>query len=607
MKEKNAEKKSAPEAAKKGFVKPLIISLAAVVALVLVIVLAVVAVSGEGIAKGVSVEGQKLSGMTEQAATEFIEKNINKSVPSGNIAVTLNGAEYKLEFADAIMGYDAAETAKIAYMTGRNGNVFTNTFEKIGVLFGGKDIPLEPALNEDYIGSFIDEMCQTLPNLKVDDYYFMDGDMLKLVFGNDGDYIDVEKFKADVEDMLRGGESGSIVLQSVSAKAKQFDVDEIYEEIATEPSDSYAEEVDGKKYVMSAKNGYEFDKKELEKAIENNRGKSEEFYFELEVIKPENEELDETGLFGETLASYTSKITDSDRNRLTNVNLAATKINGVVINPGDVFAYLSYVEPITAAAGYKSANVYANGKVEKDIGGGVCQVSSALYSAVLYADLDVVKRYNHSLTVGYVPLGQDATVSHGEIDFRFRNNTNEPIKIVASSDSAGVYIKLLGKKLDPSMSVEVVNVTTATLNPELVVEEDPSLQPGEEKVSYAGKTGYIVETYKDYYKDGKFVERKYVSKSHYRKIDKTVLRAPGAEGTPSAQNANPTVPGTAVPVVPNVPADVVTPGAETPAPEAPASGQDQPAAVEPPTEVSPTPPVEAPTEVPAEAPVAPTE
>ena len=147
------------------------------------------------------------------------------------------------------------------------------------------------------------------------------------------------------------------------------------------------------------------------------------------------------------------------------------------------------------------------------------------------------------------------------------------------------------------MKVEVVNITTATLNPELVVEEDASLQPGEEKVSYAGKTGYIVETYKDYYKNGTFVERKYVSKSHYRKIDKTVLRAPGAEGTPSAAGADSntgsaTVQGTAVPT-PYVPANPEGTPSDVPAPE-----QEQPTMVETPAEVLPTPPAEASNEAP---------
>ena len=525
MKRENAENK-------KNINKPLIISISAVAAVILlVVVLAVVALSGDGIAKGITVEGKNVAGMNVEQATEFIGQSVAKEVPEGEVTVHFRGADYVIDFREAVTGYDAAKTAQIAYDVGRNKNVFSNTFEKIGLLFKSRDIPLEPAVNEEYINTFIDEVSNKLENPKRDDYYFMDGDRLKLVFGNAGEFADMDALKLELYELMRNGRSGEITLEAVYAEPKAFDVDEIYDNIAKPPVNTYYEEIDGKKYIKSAENGYDFDKEELKKAIEQNRGKNTSFYFVPEIIKPQNTTLDETGLFTEELSRYTSKITDQDRNRLNNVHLAASKINGVIINPGDTFAYLSYVEPITVEGGYKTANVYANGKIEKDIGGGVCQVSSALYSAVLNANLEVVKRYAHSLTVGYVPLGQDATVSSGEIDFRFKNNTNEPIKIVAQSDNAGVYITLLGKKVDPSISVEIENVTSQVLYPETVVEVDENLQPGEEIVDYAGKTGYIIQTYKHIYKDGTLIETVHVSTSRYKKIDKTVRKGPDAVET----------------------------------------------------------------------------
>jgi len=144
-----------------------------------------------------------------------------------------------------------------------------------------------------------------------------------------------------------------------------------------------------------------------------------------------------------------------------------------------------------------------------------------------------------------VPYGQDATVASGEIDFRFKNDTNEPIKIIASSDNAGVYITIMGKKKDPSITVEIENVITQTLVPELIVEEDENLEPGEEVVDYAGKTGYVVQTYKHIYRDGALVETVHVSTSRYKKIDKTVRRGPAAEETdapPAEAEATETVP-----------------------------------------------------------------
>ena len=524
MNEKNTENK-------KSINKTLIIGICVALVVILVFAAAVFAVSGDGIAKGVTIEGKDASGMSTEQATEFIYQNFEKYAPEGGVTVSFEGVDHQIAFADVIKGYSPDKTAEIAYSIGRDGNIITNTFKKIGLLFKTKNVPFEPVVDEEYVNRFIDDICKTLDSPKTDDYYFIEDNKLKLVFGNAGDFIDTDLFKKQLDEFMRNGESGTITLEVVPAQPKTFDVGEIYKNIAKEPSNTYYEEVAGYKYVKPAQNGYDFEKSELKKAINENKGKNESFYFELEVIEPENTVLDETGLFTEVLAKYTSKITDQDKNRLNNVHLAANKINGAIINPGDIFAYLSYVEPITVEGGYKTANVYANGKIMQDIGGGVCQVSSALYSAVLNANLEVVKRYNHSLTVGYVPYGQDATVSSGEIDFRFKNDTREPIKIVASSDDAGVYITLLGKKPDPSVTVKIENITTQTLVPEVIVEEDETLAPGEEVVDYAGKTGYVVQTYKHIYKDGVLAETVHVSTSRYKKIDKTVRKGPAAEET----------------------------------------------------------------------------
>ncbi len=549
---------------KKSIKKPLIIGICVALAVIAVFaVLAAFAMSGEGIAKGVTVEGKSVSGMSTQQAEKFIADNLLKDVPEENVIVHFGGENYTIPFKDAIFEYDASTTAQIAYETGRN-----SVFKRIWMLFKSENIPLEPAVNEEYISRVIDEICKKIETPKTDDYYFMEEDKIKLVFGRPGDYIDVENFRNQLDGFLRNGESGEVTLEAVYVQPKPFDVNEIYDNIAKLPSNTYYEEVDGKKYIKPAQNGYDFDKSELKKAIAENKGVNESFYFLPEVIAPENTTLDETGLFTEVLSKYTSKITDQDRNRLNNVHLAASKINGVIINPGDTFAYLSYVEPITVEGGYKTANVYANGKIEQDIGGGVCQVSSALYSAILNANIEVVKRYAHSLTVGYVPLGQDATVSSGEIDFRFKNDTNEPIKIVASSDNAGVYITLLGKKPDPSVTVKIENITTQTLVPEKIVEIDESLEPGKEVVDYAGKTGYIVQTYKHIYKNGELVETVHVSTSRYKKIDKTVRRGPDAAETdaPPTDVENPEIPTTEQPEQPEIssqPADEAVQRPET--------------------------------------------
>ena len=253
---------------KKSIKKPLVISICAAVAVILALTVAVAAVSGEGIAKGITVEGQPVAGMSLEKATEFIGQNFDKQIPDGVVTVSFGGADYQIPFADVIMGYDTAKTAEIAYGAGRDGNIVSDTFEKLGLLFKGRNIPLEPALDEEYIGQFINDLCQNLEAVKTDDYYFMEEDKLKLVFGSAGKFVDTELFRQQLCDFLRNGESGRITLEAVDAQPKAFDVNEIYQTIATQPSNTYYEEIEGKKYIMPAKNGYDFDKNELKKAIE---------------------------------------------------------------------------------------------------------------------------------------------------------------------------------------------------------------------------------------------------------------------------------------------------------------------------------------------------
>lgn len=129
------------------------------------------------------------------------------------------------------------------------------------------------------------------------------------------------------------------------------------------------------------------------------------------------------------IARYETKYNTSQKDRTTNVTLAASFINGVVLQPGDIFSFNETVGDRTKARGFKDAVVYNNGSKETGIGGGICQVSSTLFNAALLANLEIVERHNHSLKVGYTPNGRDATVFYGNQDFRFRNNSDYPVQI----------------------------------------------------------------------------------------------------------------------------------------------------------------------------------
>ena len=173
------------------------------------------------------------------------------------------------------------------------------------------------------------------------------------------------------------------------------------------------------------------------------------------------------------LATYSTKYNAGDSNRSYNIALACKKINGVVLGPGDIFSYNDTVGPRTASRGFRTANVYVGNKVEPGIGGGICQVSSTLFNTAVLSDLNIVYRTNHSLTVSYVPLGRDATVSDGSIDFKFENSTGEPIKIVASASGGTNTISIYGKKQNPNRTISMTTERTATYPANLVQKKDP--------------------------------------------------------------------------------------------------------------------------------------
>lgn len=150
----------------------------------------------------------------------------------------------------------------------------------------------------------------------------------------------------------------------------------------------------------------------------------------------------DVGKLNDVLTSYTTVFNPGEAQRTINLTLAARNINGTIVPPGGVFSYNDAVGPRTHATGFKDAIIYVRDQMKKDVGGGICQVSSTLYNCVLLANLGIVERHCHSLPVHYVPAGRDATVAWGGDDFKFRNTSSKPI-IVRTSVHGDVLTEML--------------------------------------------------------------------------------------------------------------------------------------------------------------------
>ena len=195
------------------------------------------------------------------------------------------------------------------------------------------------------------------------------------------------------------------------------------------------------------------------------------------------------------LGSYTTQFNPTNADRTHNLELAVNAINNVLIYPGERFSFNDRVGPRVPASGYKEAPVVVMGKLVPGVGGGVCQVSTTLYNAVLMANLKVVRRINHSLPSAYAPLGHDATVAYDSIDFVFQNNQATPVLIVTRMIPPNLTIAILGRK----SGWESVNLETTLMETYPYASKDipdPGLPKGERVKASPGSQGYKVELWR---------------------------------------------------------------------------------------------------------------
>ena len=176
----------------------------------------------------------------------------------------------------------------------------------------------------------------------------------------------------------------------------------------------------------------------------------------ISVPAEKTAEVLKSKMFNYILGTYTTTYA-AGGNRGSNVANAARRINGYVVLPGETFSFNNVVGRRSVANGFKPAPEYQNGSTVTGIGGGTCQVSTTLYSAVLYSGLKVDSRRNHSMSVSYVPLGQDATVTDGGIDFKFSNDTEYPVKIESITAGGKLTVKIVGTKPDVERKIKITH------------------------------------------------------------------------------------------------------------------------------------------------------
>lgn len=342
-----------------------------------------------------------------------------------------------------------------------------------------------------------------------------------------------------------------------------------------EPSSASIQMVDGSFEIQPETTGITVDTQASIEQLQTTLNNSSDYNaISMEIVYSEAEpEVTSDALNGITdkLGEYTTTYS-GDAGRMANVENACNFINGTVVLPGEEFDTDATIRPYTEENGYHYAAEYSNGTVVQGLGGGVCQVSTTLYNAVLYAELEVTQRANHSLTVGYVKLAQDAAISGDVKNFKFRNDTDTPIYIAGACENGEITFAIFGKETRPeNRTLEFESVLVETIAPgEEIVTVDESLPAGTRNVTQKAHTGYVAELWKHVYVDGELTDSIKVNTSQYMATPEHVTVGPDAaeETADNPAEAPADVPAEA-------PAEA--PAAPTEAPVDPAAAEDPPA------------------------------
>lgn len=217
----------------------------------------------------------------------------------------------------------------------------------------------------------------------------------------------------------------------------------------------------------------------------------------------------------ELLGSYTTKFNLKKVGRSYNVGLASKSVDETVLLPGEIFSFNNIVGPRTIENGYKIAPVIFKGELVDGVGGGICQVSSTLYNTVLLSHLGVVERTNHTIPSTYVPLGLDATVSYGVLDFKFQNTSTAPIYIESLIKGNKITVNIYGEKII-DRKVKLTSRVDKVIKKDSEIVFDENMFEGEKVIEEKGRDGYKVSSYMLIYENGKFKEKKLLSKDYYR-------------------------------------------------------------------------------------------
>ena len=451
-----------------NYTKPEIIGLSliifAIILLIIFIVFTLINLNNDKIINGVTILGIDVSKQSKEDAIQTVTNYISKNIPE-EIKLKHNDYETSIASESLSISFDIEKAVNQAYDIGRSGNILQNNLEVIKTIFNPVDITADLSLDEEQLKASLNDISSKLPDTIIQSSYYIEDNNLILTKGRTGFVVNVDEMANDLITRIQNLEvnNNQIELITEEQSPNPLDIDAIHNEIYKQATDAYFTQ--DPYAVYPSENGLDF-AISVDEAKAMLEQEQEEYVIPLQVLYP-NVTTNMIGqeAFPDLLSSFPTYYSTRDTDRTTNLILAANKINGTVVMPGEVFSYNTVVGERTIAAGYKEAPIYVSGEVIDGLGGGICQVTSTLYNAVVYANLEIVERSNHQFVPSYVTASRDATVVYGSIDFKFKNNRNYPIKILCSVSNGVVNFEIYGLKTADDYEVEISSrITSQTAN-----------------------------------------------------------------------------------------------------------------------------------------------
>lgn len=490
-----------------------------IILLIFSTIFALINIGNKKIIKGILIENIDVSNLTIEEANSLLNEITDKE-KENEIIFKYKEVETPITYEALEVEFDIKEKVEKAYQVGRGSNIIKNNFEILSTWINGNKYELEASFDENVIKQVCENINNTSEDAIVEPSYYIENDKLIITPGKKGIDVNESEVKNMVTNILNINSEKSTILEvPVSYKEPQvIDLEKIHNEIYKKAQDAYY--TNNLFTIYPEVKGIDFDIESAKSIIEEEK---EEYEIPLIITQP-NKTVNDIGTeaFPDLLGTCSTKYNAGNTGRTTNLKLAAGKINGKVLLVGDEFSYNQTVGERTIAAGYKMAATYSGGKVVDGLGGGICQISSTLYDAVVFADLDVTVRRNHQFITSYLPGGKDATVVWGSQDFKFKNSRKYPIRITTTVSGGVATIQIWGHREETEYDISIETKKTATIAYTTQYINDSSLPVGTQKVVQNGNNGSKYEAYKVKRLNGEVVSRTLLSKDTYNAMQKIV-------------------------------------------------------------------------------------